>query len=188
MLLTTFHPGQDFEALKFLCDREKLNPIILSYCNLPNFEHYRFIAGNLPSTDDRYEILSSFLQSKSVEDEITVIDWENIAYTSSMEIETSKQVLTDHEVYFSQEPTRVQDFRLPPFMENLIMISQSLGFDKNDHLYQNNPKVLTPKMIKGTRSNLLKAFNVISSARHSISDPSISAILPIINCNFTTVL
>lgn len=183
MILTTIHPGQDFNNLVDFCEKENVKPVILSYYDLPKYEYYKFIPGAMPYPDDRFSILSTFLQSVD-EEEVSVIDWENILFTSTIEKENQKQKKTTQGVSFSQEPIKAQDFRLPPYMENLIMVAQSIGLDANDHLYNNNPLVLTPKMIKGSPEKLVECFSQITKIRQNIQNRSLSAVLPIINSNF----
>ena len=183
MILTTFHPGQELANLVDFCEKENVKPIVLSYCPILKYESYTFINGNLPPQDERFNHLLAFLNNVD-EESVTILDWENIAFTSSVKAETEKQVKVKGGVSFSQESVRAQDFRLPPLMENLIMVAQILDLDKEDHLYNNNPFILTPKMIKGSPKDLTAALSKICQIRQTIRNNSISAVLPIINSNF----
>lgn len=184
MILTTFYAEQNTENFRTFWQKEGVEPTVLTQVIFPEYTCHAFAPSNLPYVDDRFQVVSSFLKGQEIDSLITIVDWEPMFFSGqSVEGESKKFVNTWTDVKFIQEDVRVQDYRLPPFMENLIMISNHLGLD-NGRLFKENPKLISGKIMKGKRSNLIDSLDIITEARYTLNSPNIVAHLPIINSKF----
>lgn len=188
MFITTFYAGQNREDFLTFLENEKLDIKILSQVDFP-FETVKILPNTLPAMDDKYNALSNYLKSARVDkdEDIIFLDWDYILYSrQNVSYYLDNLKLTNGDVYLVEEPVKIQDYRLPPYMESLLMIVDSLQLD-SERLFETNPKVLVTKVIKGSTENVINTCDSIWEKRTSLNASSLTAGLPIVNSLFYVV-
>jgi len=181
--IVILYPHQSYNDLAVFLKQENLNPIVLSVNPVLGYNNFLFIPSSIPYIDDQYIQFSSLL-NQTDGDEFRIIDWESIFYSgSSIEVESQKLTELNSGAQICQEDIRAQDYRVPPYMENLIKISQEI-FNGNNYLFDENPKIFTPKLIIGSKENLLKTFLFLIEKREQITNNGFTGSLIILNTFF----
>lgn len=180
MFLCTFFKNQSFDLYESFITREDIFPLVLSEVEIA-VSHKRFVNSNFPPIDSRYQVIKDFLNQDRTDEEVFIVDWEAIVLSgSSIAQELLKCVETNFDVKISQEQSRIQDCRLAPYMENMIMIADHLKLD-SDRLFKYNPKLLTSKLIYGQKANIIKLCDFIMEKRYQLGASSLAASPVIIN-------
>jgi hypothetical protein len=186
MILTTFYPHQKEENLREFIQKNNSEIVVLSYKPLRDISHGLVNFGNIPPQDDSLNVFLSVLSSGKVQSEIfTLIDWEIINMYSSLEVETSKLKMTKEEFEIVQENIPVQDFRLHPYMGNLLKICHDLKLPGEDRLFSENPLLILPKILRGSKNKLIEALNQFSAIRESFKSQTFCGCIPIFNSQFS---
>lgn len=188
MFITTFYMGQNPEDFLTFLENEKLDITVLSQVDFA-FNTVKILPNNLPAMDDKYNALSNYLKSTNINpsEEIIFLDWDHILYSRKRISDyLSELKLINSGVYLIEEPVKIQDYRLPPYMESLLMIVDSLKLDSK-RLFESNPKVLVAKVVKGSASDVIKTCDAIWEKRTALGLSSLTAGLPIINSLFYVV-
>jgi hypothetical protein len=186
MILTTFYPHQKEENLREFIQKNNSEIVVLSYKPLMDISHGLVNFGNIPPQDDSLNVFLSVLSSGKVQSEIfTLIDWEIINMYSSLEVETSKLKMTKEEFEIVQENIPVQDFRLHPYMGNLLKICHDLKLPGEDRLFSENPLLILPKILRGSKNKLIEALNQFSAIRESFKSQTFCGCIPIFNSQFS---
>jgi len=173
MLVTVLYQDQDESQLKYFCEHNSIDPHIIRYGQT--------IPSSWPFIDDQFVQLLFFLKKLDLDEEITFVDWSNVAigaYKDHLAILSD----TNFDVRVCQTNILAENYRLPPYMENLIMVSNSiLGKDRSRYLFENNPKVFIPKILSGNRKSLINLLETFLEIRSSLSSSSLGAALIIFN-------
>lgn len=187
MILTTFHPSQNEELLmdKVSSFGNKIH--VLSYKEISHPNTSVFSPGRMPPPDDalvasREYLLS--LKSEEINQDITLIDWESVFTISSYEKDINKLKKVNSGIEIVEENIAVQDFRLAPYMENLLKICSDLRLNGADRLFKTNPNLLVPRMIKGNGFKIVQAIDIFLRERAKISSLKFTGVLPIFNSEF----
>ena len=160
MFLTTFYPHQKEESLRAFLKNSNENIAVLSYRPLDGVPHGVVNLGDLAPQDDALNIYLSVLSSGNLNaDQFTLIDWEVISIHSDLQSEISKLRMTKDGFEIVQENISVQDFRFAPFMENLLKVCNDLQLKGIERLFSENPKLILPKVIRGSKEVLIEALN-----------------------------
>ena len=186
MILTTFYPHQKEENLREFIKKSNTEIVVLSHKPLKDISHGLVNFGNMPPQDDSLNVFLSVLSSNQIESEnFILIDWEIINLYSSLEIEMSKLKMTKEGFEIVQENVFVQDFRLHPYMGNLLKICHDLNLPGNDRLFSENPLLILPKILRGSKDKLIEALNQFSVIRGSFNNQNFCGCIPIFNSQFS---
>jgi hypothetical protein len=187
-ILTTLHPGQNEKLLQDNIKTLGESTVVLSYKPLDFTKSINIAPGNLPPPDDAIRMVRDFLSSLSGESEIfTFLDWESTFMFSSLALDSEKLKKVNNGIEIIEENIKVQDFRLAPYMENLTKICGDIKLSGADRLFSKNPKLLIPRMIRGSLTNLLKSFNNFLEIRSKIPSNKFTGVLPIFNSEYETI-
>lgn len=187
MIVTALYPNQDEKSLKSFLDSINEPKIVFSQTPISWVQNIVFQGSNWPPSDDFLNVFYSFIISNPVPKDIefTIIDWQSLSF-SDFEKEIKKlKKLKDFNVQTVIENIRIQDFRLPPYMENLLKICYDLKLSGTDRLFKENPFLIMPKVIKGKSDELEKVLKSFITVRSSISSPKFIGITPIFNSEFS---
>jgi hypothetical protein len=186
MILTTFYPHQKEKNLREFIQKSNTEIVVLSHKPLENISHGLVNFGNKPPQDDSLNVFLSVLSSDKIKGEnFTLIDWEIINLYSSLEIEMSKLKMTKEEFEIVQENVSVQDFRLHPYMGNVLKICHDLKLPGEDRLFSENPLLILPKILRGTKNKLIEALTRFSIIRESFKSNTFCGCIPIFNSQFS---
>jgi hypothetical protein len=86
-----------------------------------------------------------------------------------------------------QENIAVQDFRFAPFMENLLKVCNDLQLKGSERLFFENPKLILPKVIRGSKDVLIEVLNRFSIARSQFPQKTFNGCIPIFNSEFSII-
>lgn len=183
MVLLSLYPNQDENLLKEFVKNLKEPYIIFSYKPLSWTKTEHFSPGEMPPPDDSLNIFYQFLSSyfgKEWNDEFTIIDW------TCVDLERDIKKLKKTQVGFEiiEENIKVQDFRLAPFMENLLKICYEIKLVGTERLFKTNPKVLFPKLLKGNKHQLITALGTFLNTRALVRSKNFTGTIPIFNSEF----
>jgi RecG-like helicase len=185
MILTTYYPNQKEEDLESFIEKSGQDINVLSMTRLKKAKHALIKMGKLSYKDDMFYSFLSALSSPSLKsEEYVLIDWEVINTFSSLEKELSKLKMTTSGFEIVEEKVKVQDFRLAPYMENLLKISEELKLSGTDRLFSTNPNLILPKILKGSKSKLIKGLETFTSIRSKFNNSAFTACIPIFNTEF----
>jgi len=186
MILTTFYPHQKEENLREFIQKSNTEIVVLSYKPLENISHGLVNFGNKPPQDDSLNVFLSVLSSGKIEREsFSLIDWEIINMYSSLEIEMSKLKMTKEGFEIVQENVSVQDFRLYPYMGNILKICYDLKLPGVNRLFSENPLLILPKILRGSKDKLIEGLSQFSIIRDSFQNDSFCGCIPIFNSQFS---
>jgi hypothetical protein len=186
MFLTTFHPHQNEDNLRSFIEKSKTEIVVLSHKPLQDISYGLVAFGNIPAQDDALNIFLSVLSSDKIESEsFTLIDWEIIHLYSSLENEISKLKMTEQGFEVIQENIAVQDFRLHPYMGNLLKICHDLKLSGEDRLFSENPLLILPKILRGNKNKLVEALGQFYVIRESFKSQNFCGCIPIFNSQFS---
>ena len=186
MILTTFYPHQKEENLRDFIQKSTTEIVVLSHKPLKDISHGLVNFGNMPPQDDSLNVFLSVLSSGKIEGEtFTLIDWEIINLYSSLEVEMSKLKMTKEGFEIIQENVSVQDFRLHPYMGNILKICHDLKLYGVDRLFSENPLLILPKILRGSKDKLIEALSRFSIIRGSFNSHSFCGCIPIFNSQFS---
>ena len=119
MTLVSFYPDQNEDLFKEFCSSIGENFVIFSYKPLVWANALLITPGRQPPADDTVNIVFQYLSQIEINEPIRVIvDWT----ICNLKQDENKLKKTTSGVYIIEEPIKVQDFRLAPFMENLLKI------------------------------------------------------------------
>lgn len=188
MFLTTFYPHQKEENLRAFLKSSNENIAVLSYKPLDGIPHGVVNLGDLAPQDDALNVYLSVLSSGNLNaDQFTLIDWEVISIHSNLQSEISKLKITRDGFEIVQENISVQDFRFSPFMENLLKVCNDLQLKGIERLFSENPKLILPKVIRGSKEVLIEALNRFSMVRSSFHQKAFCGCIPIFNSEFSII-
>lgn len=188
MFLTTFYPHQKEENLRAFLKSSNENIAVLSYKALDGIPHGVVNLGDLAPQDDAFNVYLSVLSSDNLNaDQYTLIDWEVISIYSNLESEISKLKMTTSGFEIIQENISVQDFRFAPYMENLLKLCNDLQLKGAERLFSKNPKLILPKVIRGSKKSLIEALNRFSMVRSHFDQKAFCGCLPIFNSEFSII-
>ncbi len=188
MFLTTFYPHQKEENLRAFLKNSNKNIAVLSYKSLDGIPHGVVNLGGLAPQDDAFNVYLSVLSSGNLNaDQFTLIDWETISLNSNLESELSKLKMTKEGFEIVQENITVQDFRFTPFMENLLKVCNDLQLKGLERLFSENPKLILPKVIRGSKEVLIEALNRFSMVRFHFHQKTFCGCIPIFNSEFSVI-
>jgi hypothetical protein len=190
LLITTYYPHQDKERLKSFLSEVNVPYIVLSVVPLQDINHFIFAPSKFPPPDDSIRAVGAFLEQNyknDVVDECDVVDWETICINSNYASEIEKLKVTQFNIKVVEENLSVEDFRLLPFMENLIKICNDLKLPGTDRLFKTNPKVLIPKIFRGKKDFLMAAFQAFVLERRKIESTKFTGVIPIFNTQLFTI-
>jgi hypothetical protein len=186
MFLTTFHPHQNEENLRRFIEKSKTEIVVLSHKPLQDISYGLVSFGNIPPQDEALNIFLSVLSSDQIKSEnFTLIDWEIINSYSSLEAEISKLKMTEQGFEIIQENVTVQDFRLHPYLGNLLKICHDLKLSGVDRLFSENPLLILPKILRGEKVKLIEALGQFSVIRESFKNQNFCGCIPIFNSQFS---
>ena len=186
MILTTFYPHQKEENLREFIQKSNTEIVVLSHKPLKDISHGLVNFGNIPPQDDSLNVFLSVLSSDKIESEnFTLIDWEIINLYSSLEIEMSKLKMTKEGFEIVQENILVQDFRLHPYMGNILKICNDLKLPGKDRLFSENPFLILPKILRGSKKKLIEALTQFCIIRESFKSQTFCGCIPIFNSQFS---
>ena len=188
MFLTTFYPHQKEENLRAFLKSSNENISVLSYKALDGISYGVVNLGNLAPQDDALNVYLSVLSSGNLNaDQFTLIDWEIISIQSDLRSEISKLKMTTSGFEIVQENIFVQDFRFAPYMENLLKLCEDLQLKGAERLFSENPKLILPKVIRGSKKSLIEALNRFSMVRSRFTQKAFSGCIPIFNSEFSII-
>ena len=188
MFLTTFYPHQKEENLRAFLKSSSENIAVLSYKPLEDIPHGVVNLGDLSPQDDAFNLYLSVLSSDNLNaDQFTLIDWETISLNSNLELELSKLKMTKEGFEIVEENITVQDFRFSPFMENLLKVCNDLQLRGIERLFSENPKLIIPKVIRGSKEVLIEALNRFSMVRSCFPQKTFNGCIPIFNSEFSII-
>ena len=188
MFLTTFYPHQKEENLRAFLQSSNENIAVLSYKPLEGIPHGVVNVGDLAPQDDAFNVYLSVLSSGNLNaDQFTLIDWDVISVHSDLHSEISKLKMTKDGFEIVQENISVQDFRFAPFMENLLKVCNDLQLKGVERLFFENPKLILPKIIRGSKEVLIEALNRFSMARSCFHQKTFCGCIPIFNSEFSII-
>ena len=188
MFLTTFYPHQKEENLRSFLVNSKENIAVLSYRPLDGIPHGVVNLGDLAPQDDAFNVYLSVLSSGNLNaDQFTLIDWEVISFHSDLQSEIPKLKMTKDGFEIVQENIAVQDFRFAPYMENLLKVCNELQLKGIERLFSENPKLILPKIIRGSKEVLIDALNRFSITRSRFNQKAFCGCIPIFNSEFSRV-
>jgi hypothetical protein len=188
MFLTNFYPHQKEENLRAFLKSCNENIAVLSYKSLNGIPHGVVNLGDLAPQDDAFNVYLSVLSSgKLIAEQFTLIDWEVIEACSDLQSEISKLKMTRDGFEIVQENITVQDFRFAPFMENLLKVCNDLQLKGLERLFSENPKLILPKVIRGSKDVLIEVLNRFSIARSQFSQKTFNGCIPIFNSEFSII-
>ena len=188
MFLTTFYPHQKEENLRAFLKSSNENIAVLSYKPLNGISHGIVNLGDLAPQDDALNVYLSVLSSGNLNvDKFTLIDWEVISVYSDLQSEISKLKMTTDGFEIVEENITVQDFRFAPFMENLLKLCNDLELKGSERLFSDNPRLILPKVIRGSKEALIKALNRFSIARSCFNQKTFCGCIPIFNSEFSVI-
>ena len=99
--------------------------------------------------------------------------------------EISKLKMTEQGFEVIQENVAVQDFRLHPYMGNLLKICHDLKLSGEDRLFSENPLLILPKILRGNRNKLVEALGQFYVIRESFKNQNFCGCIPIFNSQFS---
>lgn len=188
MFLTTFYPHQKEEDLMAFLKSSNENIAVLSYKPLDGVSHGIINLGDLAPQDDALNVYLSVLSSDNLKaDQFTLIDWEVIGAYSDLQSEISKLKMTTDGFEIVQENIAVQDFRFAPFMENLLKLCNDLQLKGAERLFSENPKLILPKIIRGSKEVLIEALSRFSMTRSCFDQKTFNGCIPIFNSEFSVI-
>ena len=188
MFLTTFYPNQKEDDLRAFLKSSSKNIAVLSYKTLNEIPHGIVNLGDLAPQDDAFNVYLSVLSSGHLNaDQFTLIDWETISLNSDLESELSKLKMTKEGFEIVQENITVQDFRFVPFMENLLKVCNDLQLKGIERLFSENPKLILPKIIRGSKEVLIEVLNRFSMDRSQFYQKTFNGCIPIFNSEFSII-
>jgi hypothetical protein len=188
MFLTTFYPHQKEENLRVFLKNSGENIAVLSYKPLNEIPYGVINIGDLAPQDDALNVYLSVLSSGNlIADQYTLIDWEVIHIHSDLQSEISKLKMTMDGFEIVQENIAVQDFRFAPFMENLLKVCNELQLKGSERLFSENPKLILPKVIRGSKEVLIEALSRFSMIRSSFHQKAFCGCIPIFNSEFSII-
>lgn len=185
MDLVILYPDQDIALFNSFCENNNLNPFVLTTSFVSNFNCSLFLPGQWPNLDDQYNHYIPFLKSCQQEF-VRILDWQHLINESLQDVQERVSKVDFRNIEVCQESIRAEDYRLPPFMENLIMISNGIfGQEKSKVLFEKNPFVFVPKIIQGRSKDLINLFEEIVDMRKKFVNPKLTASLVALNilCN-----
>ena len=97
----------------------------------------------------------------------------------------SKLKMTKEGFEIVQENVSVQDFRLHPYMGNLLKICHDLNLHGKDRLFSENPLLILPKILRGSKDKLIEALTQFSFIRGSFNNQNFCGCIPIFNSQFS---
>lgn len=185
MNVVTFFPHQSEEELKAFAEKFGGNLLVLSHKPLDWVQHVVFNSdAHFPPPDDSMRILRDFLGYHNTEEIIRFLDWGMLEITDFRKEEDKLKQVVGYDVNVVQEDISVEDFRLEPFMENLLKICADIGLAGTDRLFKDNPKLLVPKILEGKSAALLTILGKFLEIRSTIQSKKFIGILPIFNSEF----
>ena len=188
MFLTTFYPHQKEENLRAFLKNSNESIAVLSYKFLDGIPHGVVNLGDLAPQDDALNVYLSVLSSGNLNaDQFTLIDWEVVSIHSDLQSEISKLKMTKDGFEIVQENITVQDFRFAPYMENLLKVCNELQLKGIERLFSENPKLILPKVIRGSKEVLIDALNRFSIIRSRFNQKAFSGCIPIFNSEFSII-
>lgn len=188
MFLTTFYPHQKEDNLRDFLKISNENIAVLSYKPLNGIPHGIVNLGDLYPQDDALNVYLSVLSSGNLEaDQFTLIDWETISVHSDLNFEISKLKMTKQGFEIVEENIKVQDFRFTPFMENLLKVCNELELKGVERLFSENPKLILPKVLRGSKEVLIEALNHFSIVRSRFQQKTFCGSIPIFNSEFSII-
>lgn len=178
MTLVSFYPDQNEELFKEFCTSIGESFVIFSYKPLDWANVLLITPGHQPPADDTVNIAFQYLSQSEIDESIRVIvDWT----ICDLSKDKDKLKQTTSGVFVVEEQVKIQDFRLAPFMENLLKICKELNLSGVDRLFSTNPFVIIPKIIKGSQKDLLTVFEEFLSIRKTINSANFTGVIPIFN-------
>lgn len=182
MKFVIFYPDQDEKLFSEYVSTLTGDVSILSWTPLNWTASLQFKPGEFPTPDDSLFTFLKFLKDNPQIDnlEIELLDWTNNPNNSDFE----KLKKTNCGVSLVEEGFSIQDFRLAPYMENLLKICGSLKLPGAARLFSSNPKVLFPKIIKGKAKDIKVCLERFCLIRQNIPSKNFTGVLPIFNSEF----
>lgn len=188
MFLTTFYPHQKEENLRDFLKNCGENIAVLSYKPLDGIPHGVVNLGDLAPQDDAFNVYFSVLSSGNLNaDQFILIDWEVISIHSDLQSQISKLKMTKEGFEIVQESISVQDFRFAPYMENLLKVCNELQLKGAERLFSENPKLILPKVLRGSKDVLIEALNRFSIVRSRFHQKTFCGCIPIFNSEFSII-
>jgi hypothetical protein len=186
-IITTYCNNQNLEDLKAHIPKLGVDYVVISHQPILGEKNTVVNYTPLAAPDEAIRMAAEYLNSLSKDDlnqEFIFLDWESVFTFSSFERDLQLLVCIndDYDLYIVEEPIRAQDFRLAPYMENLLKIANDLNLPNKDSLFEKNPYVLIPRLIKGNGVALLKSFQDFLNVRGIIQSNKFTGVLPIYNC------
>ncbi len=172
MFLTTFYPHQKEENLRAFLKNSNESIAVLSYKALDGIPHGVVNLGDLAPQDDALNVYLSVLSSGNL---------------NADQSEISKLKMTRDGFEIVQENIAVQDFRFAPFMENLLKVCNELQLKGLERLFSENPKLILPKVIRGSKEVLIEALNRFSMVRSRFHQKTFCGCIPIFNSEFSII-
>jgi hypothetical protein len=102
-----------------------------------------------------------------------------------LEAEISKLKMTEQGFEIIQENVTIQDFRLHPYLANLLKICHDLKLSGVDRLFSKNPLLILPKILRGEKAKLIEALGQFSVIRESFKNQNFCGCIPIFNSQFS---